>query len=150
MVPLLVTMPVKVSVPPQSAKTVPPGSTVTLPSIVAQPERVALLLISRLSAKEWTPPLRWNVAASVPSPTTKSWLLVTDVPLLVSSPPLKAITLLAPLVSTSWLTVTVPLLRMRLAGPADWPTDNWPLPEELVTNKLPPFTCKTLLLAGED
>jgi len=49
---------VNVSVPPQSASTVPPASTMTTPLIVPHPVRNALVRMRRPLLKEWTPPSR--------------------------------------------------------------------------------------------
>ncbi len=70
-----------------------------------QPVSVALLLMLMPLAKSWMPlpmaSLESNVAASVPSPMTKSWLLLTNMLPTVSVPALNVNTLFAPLVSTS-------------------------------------------------
>src|SRR5260221_525028 len=101
-----------------------------VPTIVPQPESVALLEIVRPLANTWVPPTSWKVAALVPSPTTKGNALLTVVFRERSVPPLN-VNRLALLVrrrlsvsKMPLLKVIVPLGRSARAEPLSFVTLN--------------------------
>src|SRR2546430_2289959 len=125
-------MPGGIALPPQFVEIIP--RLIILPIIVPQPSRVALLEITNPLAKEWVPPLRWNVAGVMPSPTTKGDPLPPVVLLALRAPPLNR-KFPAIFVTRRLSVVTVPpfMLTVPLAG------IRAPKPAALVTAILPPL-----------